>query len=143
VAFDEEPEDYATTEEIWIDGKPHTFHRFNGTASPLELRPEYRYEVMQVKGDSMNQFVAPSEYVVLARPKDDAFQPADGEIVAVVIPELADDELATLKEWRVTPDGVELRPRSYSPEHQPKKYQTPLRAVALAIGKLTPAPHRT
>lgn len=138
----DEIEEYATTEEVSLKGVLHVFHRFDGTSAPLELKPGYQYRVMKVEGDSMNQIVAPGEYVVLALPGDVPLEPEPGDIVAVEISVEESDEpdtLATLKEWRPVLGGIELRPRSFNPEHQPQVYlPSSVRARALAIGVLRP-----
>lgn len=137
-----EIDDYAATEEVTIHGVPHTFHRFHNARDSLELQPGHEYRLMRVEGDSMDQLFAPGDYVVLAIPKDGTFAPSPGDIVAAEFSDANSDEtevIATLKEWRPVPGGIELRPRSNNPTHRSQTYYESLpEARALAVGVLKP-----
>lgn len=74
-------------------------------------KPPYRYFLLRVKGNSMDQARINDSDLVLVKQQ---FSAENGDIVVAII----DDE-ATIKEFRRTKTTVILRPNSSSLEHQP------------------------
>ena len=139
VGFDPEPIGYAELEsdQVIIDGSPHKIFGLR-SSKVVGLSNDCEYEVVKVKGNSMNQAGINDGDYVLLRIQPDA---DSNDIVLAWIFE--EDSTATLKRFIRKGRKVILRPESDDPRHQEREFTSSrsarkdfgIRGIALAVFK--------
>jgi hypothetical protein len=100
-------------DRLTINGNPYSIHSTRGRKI-INLPLDQKFNVVKVKGDSMNQEnITEKDYVLLR--KVDA--PANGDIVMAEI--VGIDSHATLKRYSKEKNNITLKPNSSNPAHKP------------------------